>query len=294
MAKKITAIIICAIILVMTVPFTASAANSASFRVRLAEQTDKTATVVVEFVDGMGFGALDFEVKFDNLKLKLTEAKLGSGYKSFRDEAEENGQQVIGSINANSNPIKVSVATLQPFEKKNDDGILLRMAFSKINKTKVTENDVQLSVTNCQTTGLKDIAVSVSYSMNAETAENNARQNSTAYAQRTSQDNIDEENGEPATSGENSGASSDAETKSAPDSEIADPKSENLPDVTSTAPGKTTGKEQTPSSAGMTNKSKTVIVITAAVVLAIGIAVLVLVLVRNKKKQETDFFSSDD
>lgn len=283
MIKKITLVFISALIIIMSVPFAASAANTASFRVRLAEQTDKTATVVVEFADGMGFGALDFEVKYNSLKLKLTEAKLGSGYKLFRDAVEEKGLQIIGSMNSESNPIKVSMATLEAFQKTDNDGILARFSFSKIGGTKVSESDVKLTVTNCQTTGLKDITASVSYEMDA--ANGNSGGNVTEYAQQTSKDNMD-----------------DKETTKK-DSEIGEPgedgAGENQTDVqTNAADGSTENAESienseavqknTSSQKAISNKSKTITIVAVAVILAAGIAVLVYIILKNKKKQETE------
>ncbi|MBQ7595774.1 MAG: hypothetical protein IJU45_03810 [Clostridia bacterium] len=288
MIKKITSVLICVLIIAMSAPFAASAANSASFRVRLAEQTDKTATVVVEFAEGMGFGALDFEIKYNSLKLKLTEAKLGSGYKLFRDAVEEKGSQIIGSLNSESNPIKVSIATLESYEKVNNDGVLVRMAFSKIGGTKVSESDVKLTITNCQTTGLKDITASVSYDMNAASSQDNAGENVTAYPQRTSKDNMndngenegstkqDSEIGEPVSDESQTGA----DPSSSQQAGTADQSGTEKADDTGT---KTVGAKAT------SNKTKTVAIVVVAVVLAGGTAALVYMIVNNKRKQEEEF-----
>ena len=286
MIKKITSVLICIIIAAMTLPLTVSAADSASFRVRLAEQTDKTATVFVEFTDGTGFCALDFEVKYNSLKLKLTEAKLGSGYKLFRDAQEEKGSQIIGSINPDSNPIKLSVATLEPFAKVNNDGILMRMAFSKIGGTKVSESDVTLSVTNCQTKDMKDITASVSYDMDSAVSGDSEQPNQTAYAQRTSKDNMndddntsaekDSEIGEPVTATDSQG--NVITVQNAEENPAADSNSEPSSAQDSSSNAKITS-----------NKTKTIAIVAVAVILAAGIAVLLYIIIRNKKKQETEF-----
>lgn len=286
MIKKIASVLICILIIAMSVPFAASAANSASFKVRLAEQTDKTATVVVEFADGMGFGALDFEIKYNSLKLKLTEAKLGSGYKLFRDKVEEKGSQIIGSLNSESNPMKVSIATLEAFEKVDNDGVLVRMAFSKIGGTKVSESDVKLTITNCQTTGLKDITASVSYDMNAAINQDDAGENATAYPQRTSKDNMNDND----------------EGSSKQDSEIGEPLSDESQTDNGTSSSQQNGSAQqgdaekagtddtrTIGAKATSNKTKTVAVVIVAVILAGGIAALVYMIISNKKKQEEEF-----
>ncbi len=284
MIKKFTSVLICALIIALSLPFAASAANNASFRVRLAEQTDKTATVVVEFADGTGFGALDLEIKYNSLKLKLTEAKLGSGYKLFRDAVEEKGSQIIGSLNSESNPMKVSIATLETYKKINNDGVLVRMAFSKIGGTKVSESDVKLTITNCQTTGLKDITASVSYDMNSAVNQDSAGNNVTAYPQRTSKDNMndkgeenskqDSEIGEPVTGDD---AQTGADTSSEKQTGTAQQNETDKDDANGT---KTIGAKTT------TNKTKTVAIVIVAVVLAVGIAALVYMIVSNKKQEQ--------
>ncbi len=281
MMKKITAILICAVLLAAMLPFGVSAADSASFKVRLAEQTDKTATVVVEFAGGTGFSALDLSIKYNTLKLTLQTAKIGSGYSTFKAKAEDAGAFCVSMINPKGNPIKVSMANTDPFAAVGGDNILVRMTFSKIGGTKLSESDVQLTFENCQTSKFTDITTAVSYDLDAPTVD----EEQTAYAQQTSMDGItdndDSEIGEPVE--DNGQTTSQQSGSAAAQSETAGVSGAQNDGAAAEKPA--SAKEEATTS----NNTKTIAVVVICIVLVAGIALGASMIVKNKKKSESEF-----
>ena len=71
--KKIISLLICVMLLAVALPFSAFAADSADFKLSVVAQDDKSVTIEFSFVGGTGFSALDYEIKYNKVKLSLKE-----------------------------------------------------------------------------------------------------------------------------------------------------------------------------------------------------------------------------
>ena len=273
--KKIISLLICVMLLAAALPFSAFAADSADFKLSVVAQDDKSVTVEFSFVGGTGFSALDYEIKYNKVKLSLKEqdCKKGSGLTAFNEYAsEKSGMSPIVSINAAKNPILGAFASIEPFKAINGDGSLAKIKFSKIPGTKLTESDITVTIENCQTYEFKDISVSVTTDLTGSVTNANA---STEYAQNTSvdgkNDGTDSEIGESVqpSDGNSSGDSgSDASQNGVDGSGDSSSAEKSL-------------KESSP--------LKKIIIIAAAVVCVAGIGTVVVLFVKNSKKNDGEF-----
>ena len=273
--KKIISLLICVMLLAAALPFSAFAADSADFKLSVVAQDDKSVTVEFSFVGGTGFSALDYEIKYNKVKLSLKEqdCKKGSVLTAFNEYAsEKSGMSPIVSINAAKNPILGAFASIEPFKAINGDGSLAKIKFSKIPGTKLTESDITVTIENCQTYEFKDISVSVTTDLTGSVTNANA---STEYAQNTSvdgkNDGTDSEIGESVqpSDGNSSGDSgSDASQNGGDGSGDSSSAEKSL-------------KESSP--------LKKIIIIAAAVVCVAGIGTVVVLFVKNSKKNDGEF-----
>ena len=273
--KKIISLLICVMLLAAALPFSAFAADSADFKLSVVAQDDKSVTIEFSFVGGTGFSALDYEIKYNKVKLSLKEqdCKKGSGLVAFNEYAsEKSGMSPIVSINAAKNPILGAFASIEPFKAINGDGSLAKIKFSKIPGTKLTESDITVTIENCQTYEFKDISVSVTTDLTGSVTNANA---STEYAQNTSvdgkNDGTDSEIGESVqpSDGNSSGDSgSDASQNGGDGSGDSSSAEKSL-------------KESSP--------LKKIIIIAAAVVCVAGIGTVVVLFVKNSKKNDGEF-----
>ena len=273
--KKIISLLICVMLLAAALPFSAFAADSADFKLSVVAQDDKSVTIEFSFVGGTGFSALDYEIKYNKVKLSLKEqdCKKGSGLTAFNEYAsEKSGMSPIVSINSAKNPILGAFASIEPFKAINGDGSLAKIKFSKIPGTKLTESDITVTIENCQTYEFKDISVSVTTDLTGSVTNANA---STEYAQNTSvdgkNDGTDSEIGESVqpSDGNSSGDSgSDASQNGGDGSGDSSSAEKSL-------------KESSP--------LKKIIIIAAAVVCVAGIGTVVVLFVKNSKKNDGEF-----
>lgn len=273
--KKIISLLICVMLLAAALPLSAFAADSADFKLSVVAQDDKSVTIEFSFVGGTGFSALDYEIKYNKVKLSLKEqdCKKGSGLTAFNKYAsEKSGMSPIVSINATKNPILGAFASIEPFKAINGDGSLAKIKFSKIPGTKLTESDITVTIENCQTYEFKNISVSVTTDLTGSVTNANA---STEYAQNTSvdgkNDGTDSEIGDSVqpSDGNSSGDSgSDASQNGGDGSGDSSSAEKSL-------------KESSP--------LKKIIIIAAAVVCVAGIGTVVVLFVKNSKKNDGEF-----
>ncbi len=273
--KKIISLLICVMLLAAALPFSAFAADSADFKLSVVAQDDKSVTIEFSFVGGTGFSALDYEIKYNKVKLSLKEqdCKKGSGLTAFNEYAsEKSGMSPVVSINAAKNPISGAFASIEPFKAINGDGSLAKIKFSKIPGTKLTESDITVTIENCQTYEYKDISVSVTTDLTGSVTNANA---STEYAQNTSvdgkNDGTDSEIGEsvqPSDGNSIGDSGSDASQNGGDGSGDSSSAEKSL-------------KESSP--------LKKIIIIAAAVVCVAGIGTVVVLFVKNSKKNDGEF-----
>ena len=266
--KKFLSAVLTAAVLSLCFILPSFAAQSADFKITLAEQSDKAVTVTFDFVSGTGFSALDFEIKYNNVKLTLNECDYGDGFTAFQKYLSENNSTSISNINDKVNPIKVAMAMLKPF-KAVKGGSLVKMSFSKIPGTKLSENDITVKITNCQTADFKDIAVSVTTDLGSSGS------NSTQYPQMTSVDSALGEN--------------DSEIGEAPaESGSASQQGESTPAQTqdnSLTQSQISAEDSAAQSADSSNV-RTAIIIAAAVLCIAGIGTVVVMYIKTKKRKD--------
>lgn len=273
--KKIISLLICVMLLAAALPFSAFAADSADFKLSVVAQDDKSVTIEFSFVGGTGFSALDYEIKYNKVKLSLKEqdCKKGSGLTAFNEYAsEKSGMSPIVSINAAKNPILGAFASIEPFKAINGDGSLAKIKFSKIPGTKLTESDITVTIENCQTYEFKNISVSVTTDLTGSVTNANA---STEYAQNTSVDGKNDgtdseigENVQPSDGNSSGDSGSDASQNGGDGSGDSSSAEKSL-------------KESSP--------LKKIIIIAAAVVCVAGIGTVVVLFVKNSKKNDGEF-----
>lgn len=273
--KKFISLLICVMLLAAALPFSAFAADSADFKLSVVAQDDKSVTVEFSFVGGTGFSALDYEIKYNKVKLSLKEqdCKKGSGLTSFSEYAsEKSGMSPIVSINATKNPILGAFASIEPFKAINGDGSLAKIKFSKIPGTKLTESDITVTIENCQTYDFKDISVSVTTDLTGSATNANA---STEYAQNTSVD------------GKNDGTDSEiGESVQPSDGNSSGDSGSDASQNGGNGSGDSSSAEK---SVKESSPLKKIIIIAAAVVCVAGIGTVVVLFVKNSKKNNGEF-----
>ena len=124
------------------------AAKAVKFSLKAVSETDSEIVVSVNYEGGASFNCIDFEMTYNEKKLKVTEAYDGDGMDSFSRETKKEGGAVISAINKDTNPVKGSMATINPFKVVSGKD-LFTVKFKKLAKDKVTTDDLKIVFTNC-------------------------------------------------------------------------------------------------------------------------------------------------
>lgn len=257
--------------LISFVPFNVSAAESADFKICVAEQDEKSVTITLDFVGGTGFSAFDASIDFNNLKLTLEDCQFASGFASFKEYIEGEGGMTIFNANSKEDPIKISIATTVPFKKINNDGAILKIKFSKIAGVNVSDDDISLSIENCQNSDFTDIKANIAYDFSAGSSSSSS--DSTVEGGK-----LPEESAGQSTTGASSVENSavvlktDPSEKNAAQASKAD--SKNQEDKTENAQ---TGENE------QSDTKKTVIFFVAALLFLAGVIALGVIILKNRK-----------
>lgn len=124
------------------------AASAARFNINLVSESNTEAVISIDYEGGTAFACFDAELKYNDKKLKATEAYDGDGGLAFAKAAKMDGGLIVTAINPETNPIKAMLATT--VEYKNVDGKdIFVVKFKKLVKEKLTGSDVSLVFTNC-------------------------------------------------------------------------------------------------------------------------------------------------
>ena len=124
------------------------AAKAVKFSMKAVSETDSEIVVSVNYDGGASFNCIDFEMTYNEKKLKVTEAYDGDGMEAFSRETKKEGGAVISAINKDSTPIKGSMATINPFKVTGGRDLFV-VKFKKLSKDKVTADDIKIVFTNC-------------------------------------------------------------------------------------------------------------------------------------------------
>lgn len=177
--KKTVAVIL-TILMLFTAALPCFAASPAKFSVNIVSESDTEAVISIDYDGGSSFQNFDFDLKFNDKKLKPKDAYEGDGLNSFVIASKKSGGNAISLINKDINPIKGTLASILPFKTVNGKDLFV-VGFQKLTKDKLTANDVSLKFTTCQFDGANvQTAVTVFQSDTAPTP-----QSSTDKAQPT-------------------------------------------------------------------------------------------------------------
>ena len=153
--KKILCLIF-ACVLIMLSAVTASAENVSKFNLKIATEDDTQAVLILDFDGGTPFSGLDFNVVVNEKKAKVASIVDGQGLVNFKVQAEA----AVSQSNIESNPAMVTAAMI-PAYRNVDGSDLFKITITKLEKEKLTSEDVVIEVTNCVDNYFNPIKASV-------------------------------------------------------------------------------------------------------------------------------------
>ena len=153
--KKILCLIF-ACVLIMLSAVTASAENVSKFNLKLVTEDDTQAVLILDFDGGTPFSGLDFNVVVNEKKAKVASIVDGQGLVNFKVQAEA----AVSQSNIESNPAMVTAAMI-PGYRNVDGSDLFKITITKLEKEKLTSEDVVIEVTNCVDNNFQPIKASV-------------------------------------------------------------------------------------------------------------------------------------
>lgn len=159
--KKILCLIF-ACVLIMLSAVTASAENVSKFNLKLATEDDTQAVLILDFDGGTPFSGLDFNVVVNEKKAKVASIIDGQGLVNFKAQAEA----AVSQSNIESNPAMVTAAMI-PGYRNVDGSDLFKITITKLEKEKLTSEDVVIEVTNCVDNNFQPIKASVTTELGA-------------------------------------------------------------------------------------------------------------------------------
>lgn len=278
MAKKIAAVLACAVILISLIPFTASAADSASFKICTVSQDSKSITVTLDFVKGKGFCSFNAGIEYNNLKLSLEECQFASGFAAFKSYADKQDcGAMIFNANMNANPVRVAIASVVPFKMINKDGSILKLKFSKIEGSNISESDLVLTIDNCQNEDFKDMKTSVSYDLTS--GSSSSVSDATVEAGLTPEENAKQTSQVP---GQSEAAADTSGNQAAQGAENTQ-KSQSGETADASSVGEASSSPSARGSVGISNSKKTVVIIIITVLCLGGIGYFTYVFKKNEK-----------
>lgn len=159
--KKILCLVsVCVLLMISMV--TASAENVSKFNLKLATEDDTQAVLILDFDGGTPFSALDFNVVVNEKKAKVASIVDGQGLINFKAQAEA----AVSQSNVESTPAMVTAAMI-PGYRNVDGSDLFKITITKLEKEKLTAEDVVIEITNCADNNFQPIKTSVTTELGA-------------------------------------------------------------------------------------------------------------------------------
>lgn len=159
--KKILCFIF-ACIMIMLSAFTVSAENVSKFNLKRVSEDDTQAVLILDFDGGTPFSGLDFNVVVNEKKAKVASIVDGQGLVNFKAQAEA----AVSQSNVESNPAMVTAAMI-PGYRNVDGSDLFKITITKLEKEKLTSEDVVIEITNCVDNNFQPIKASVTTELGA-------------------------------------------------------------------------------------------------------------------------------
>lgn len=119
-------------------------------------EDDTQAVLILDFDGGTPFSGLDFNVVVNEKKAKVASIVDGQGLVNFKVQAEA----AVSQSNIESNPAMVTAAMI-PGYRNVDGSDLFKITITKLEKEKLTSEDVVIEVTNCVDNNFQPIKASV-------------------------------------------------------------------------------------------------------------------------------------
>lgn len=190
--KKIISLFLAALtVFILAVP--CFGASTVQFEVKFVSEDNGKAEITLDYAGGSSFCALDFEIKFNDKKLKCDSAVSGDGVDAFAKYVQKSGGAILTPMmNATSNPVKGSMASTIPFKAVNGRDICI-VTFKKLGKEKISADDISVTITNCTTedgtvlkTSVKNTMSTVTTSATAKITQTKATSVTSAKDKKTS------------------------------------------------------------------------------------------------------------
>lgn len=159
--KKILCLIF-ACIMIMLSAFTVSAENVSKFNLKRVSEDDTQAVLILDFDGGTPFSGLDFNVVVNEKKAKVASIVDGQGLVNFKVQAEA----AVSQSNVESSPAMVTAAMI-PGYRNVDGSDLFKITITKLEKEKLTAEDVVIEITNCVDNNFQPIKTSVTTELSA-------------------------------------------------------------------------------------------------------------------------------
>lgn len=186
--KKILCLIF-ACILIMLSAFTVSAENVSKFNLKRVSEDDTQAVLILDFDGGTPFSGLDFNVVVNEKKAKVASIVDGQGLVNFKAQAEA----AVSQSNVESNPAMVTAAMI-PGYRNVDGSDLFKITITKLEKEKLTSEDVVIEVTSCVDNYFNPIKASVTTDLVQPTEpESTTEVSTTDLTENTSEEETDKQ-----------------------------------------------------------------------------------------------------
>lgn len=166
MKRLVSLLLATAMLFMLAIP--SFAVKAAKFSMKPVSETDNEIVLSIDYEGGSTFNCIDFEINYNEKKLKPTEAYDGDGLEAFIRDLKKQGGAGASAINKDSKPIKGSMAVTSMFKVVNGKDLFV-IKFKKLAKDKVSTDDVEIVFTNCASESEK-VKASVSNQLGGGTA----------------------------------------------------------------------------------------------------------------------------
>lgn len=149
MRMKKTASIILTLFMIISLALPCLAAAPAKFSLNIVSESDTELVISLDYDGGSSFQNFDFDLKYNDKKLKPTAARDGNGSVAFQLYTKNNGGNSLSIVNKDINPIKGGFAVTVPFKVVQGKDLFI-FSFQKLSKQAVEKNDFSIKFTICQ------------------------------------------------------------------------------------------------------------------------------------------------
>lgn len=265
---KKTASILLTMLMLFALVLPCAAASPANFSMKIVSESDSEFVISLDYDGGSSFQNFDFELKYNEKKLKPKEAYDGDGSFAFQTYSKKNGNPSISVVNKDINPIKCAFASTVPFKAVQGKDMFI-FSFQKLSKDKIAKSDISFKFTTCQLNDA-NVQVNLSTPWSAGSDSGNAQSQQNAAQTSVSKPTAD-------TSKATGVTSESTELVTVTDNQSSDVSS--AEDTETNAMGETEVEKDG-------NSTKKIIIVVAAALCMVMIIVGVIISIRKKSIEE--------